>query len=360
MRPLRDIFSYLLYPFSLLYGLITTMRNRLYDAGLLSEVSFDLPTIAVGNLSVGGSGKTPMVEYLIGLLGPHYRLATLSRGYRRQTRGFVLADQQSDALSIGDEPMQFHRKFPGLAVAVGEERVLAVPELLQERPETEVILLDDAFQHRSIRPGINLLVTDHARPFWNDHVVPFGRLREPRSGYRRADMIVLSKCPPQMPVEERNRLEQLLQLPKGQRLFCSTLAYGQPYGIFDRSDPGDLSKSGVILACGIARPEHLLEQLRERCAEVALLRFPDHYYFTFTDLEKMQDALSQLSSPRRILITTEKDAVRLDMLKTEILRLGLPLYVLPVDIVILFGEAPDFNQRILEYVERSLSEAPTP
>lgn len=357
MKPFWDALSYLLYPFSLLYGLISTLRNRLYDTGLLSEVSFDLPTLAVGNLSVGGTGKTPMVEYLIRVLEPHYHVATLSRGYRRQTRGFMLADAQSDALSLGDEPMQIHRKFPALAVAVGEERVLAVPELLQERPETDVILLDDAFQHRSIKPGLNLLVTNYARPFWQDHVVPFGRLREPRSGFRRADVMVMSKCPKDLPRAERDRLEQALQLPAGKRLYCSTLTYGAPYGIFDGRDSGTLADAGVILACGIARPEPLLHYLKDRCQEVALLRFPDHYYFTFTDLEKMQDALRQLSTERRILITTEKDAVRLDLLKEEILRLGLPLFVIPVNIEFLFGEGPDFNQRILAYVEQSLPEA---
>ena len=254
------------------------------------------------------------------------------------------------------------RKFPAIHLAVDGDRCRGTRQLTspQGATDTEVILLDDAFQHRSIRPGINLLVTDHARPFWRDHVVPFGRLREPRSGFRRADMILLSKCPRGLSAEERTRMEKALQLPEGQRLYCSTLSYGRPYGIFDRSDPGDLSACGVIVACGIARPEPLLEHLRERCAEVALLRFADHYYFTFTDLEKMQDALSQLSAPRRILITTEKDAVRLDLLKAEILRLGLPLFVLPVDIEILFGEAPDFNQRILDYVERSLSDALNP
>ena len=182
--------NYLLYPFSLLYGLVLWIRNRLYDNGVLTSVEFDLPVIAVGNLSVGGTGKTPHVEYLIRLLKDHYKTATLSRGYNRKTKGYLLAGPQSTAADIGDEPMQFHRKFPEVTVCVGEERMLAVPQLLGDQPDTAVILLDDAFQHRSIKPGLNLMVSDYSRLFTRDHVVPFGRLREGRKGYHRANGII--------------------------------------------------------------------------------------------------------------------------------------------------------------------------
>ncbi len=182
-------------PVFLLYGLVLWIRNRLYDNGVLTSVEFDLPVIAVGNLSVGGTGKTPHVEYLIRLLKGPYNIATLSRGYNRRTKGFLLAKADTTAADIGDEPMQFHRKFPGITVCVGEERMLAVPELLGERPETQVILLDDAFQHRSIKPGLNLMVTDYSRLFTRDHVVPFGRLREGRKGYHRANGIIVRQMP---------------------------------------------------------------------------------------------------------------------------------------------------------------------
>ena len=198
----------LLYPFSLLYGLVMWTRNRLYDNKVLNAVEFDLPVIAVGNLSVGGTGKTPHVEYLIRLLKDRFHIATLSRGYNRRTKGYLLADENSTASQLGDEPMQFHQKYPDISVCVGEERMLAIPQLLMERPDTQTILLDDAFQHRSVKPGMNIMITDYSRRFTKDHVVPFGRLREGRKGYERANCIIVSKCPPHLSETEKNAIRQ--------------------------------------------------------------------------------------------------------------------------------------------------------
>ena len=346
--------NYLLYPFSLLYGLVLWIRNRLYDNGVLTSVEFDLPVIAVGNLSVGGTGKTPHVEYLIRLLKGHFNIATLSRGYNRRTKGFLLAKADTTAADIGDEPMQFHRKFPGITVCVGEERMLAVPELLGERPETQVILLDDAFQHRSIKPGLNLMVTDHSRLFTRDHVVPFGRLREGRKGYQRANGIIVSKCPPDLSRTEQDKLRAEIQPLPHQRLFFTTLHYGAPVDMLTNETAGIPGGASILVVCGIARPEPLVQHLLERYKNVHLLSFPDHYYYTQKDLDKIKLELDQLDGDQKFIITTEKDAVRLHLLHERIGAMQLPFKVMPVEVAFLSGEEESFNSFIFDYVANSM------
>jgi tetraacyldisaccharide 4'-kinase len=343
--------KYLLYPFSLLYGLVMWIRNRLYDAGTLTAFKFDIPTIAVGNLSVGGTGKTPHVEYLIRLLKDQYRVATLSRGYNRKTRGYLLANEQSTAAQLGDEPMQFHQKFPDISVCVGEERMLAIPQLLGEKPDTQVVLLDDAFQHRSIRPGLNILVTEYSRPFTSDHVVPFGRLREGRKGAERADCIIVSKCPPGMTTAQKQALQrEIAPLPQ-QRLFFTSLQYGVLYDMISGQPLSPAPDTSILLVCGIARPAPLVEHLKNIYQEVFLLSFPDHYYYSNGDLEKVRRELEGLPGRQKLVVTTEKDAVRLHLLQPHLSALGLSMAVMPVEISFLFGEADSFNNYIFEYVE---------
>ncbi|MGX5818996.1 tetraacyldisaccharide 4'-kinase [Chitinophaga lutea] len=350
--------SYLLYPFSLLYGLVLWIRNRLYDGGMLTSVEFDLPVISVGNLSVGGTGKTPHVEYLIRLLKDRYRVATLSRGYNRKTRGYLLAGADSTASDIGDEPMQFHRKYPDVTVCVGEERMLAVPQLLGDRPETQVILLDDAFQHRSIKPGLNLMVTDYSRRFTRDHVVPAGRLREGRKGYLRADAIIVSKCPPALSEQEKTAITREIDPQPHQQLYFTTLQYGSPFPLLPEGPAAIPPGASVLVACGIARPEPLVQHLLQSHTNVHLLAFPDHYYYSQKDLEKMKQELDALEGSDKVIVTTEKDAVRLQLLADRIRALQLPLMVLPVEVQFLFGAAGSFNNYIFDYVERA-SEAGT-
>jgi tetraacyldisaccharide 4'-kinase len=343
--------KFLLYPFSLLYGLVMWVRNRLYDAGTLTAVSFDIPVIAVGNLSVGGTGKTPHVEYLIRLLKERYAVATLSRGYNRKTRGFFLASEQSTAAQLGDEPMQFHQKFPDISVCVGEERMLAIPQLLGERPDTQVVLLDDAFQHRSIKPGLNILVTEYNRPFTRDHVVPFGRLREGRKGYERANAIIVSKCPANMPRAEQQALEREIAPLPHQRVFFTSLQYGQLYDMMT-SEPVHASQdASILLVCGIARPAPLVQHLKEQYKEVFLLPFPDHYYYSNNDLEKVSRELKGLPGEEKLVVTTEKDAVRLHLLQSRLQQLGLNVAVIPIEISFLSGEANSFNNYIFDYIE---------
>ncbi len=355
-RYINDIFRLLLYPFSVLYGLITWLRNRFYDQGILSEIEFDIPTIAVGNLSVGGTGKTPHVEYLIRLLGNEYYVATLSRGYNRKTKGYLIAGEEATAYTIGDEPMQFYKKFPDIAVSVGEERALALPQLLMDAPDTEVVILDDAFQHRSIKPGINIMVTDYNKLFTRDYVVPFGRLRESRKGYRRADCIIVSKCPRNLTVREKKKIIAEIQPLPHQEIFFTAIRYGRCYHYIGGETEDLLPDTGVIVACGIANPQPLLEELKTRVGELKLLRFPDHHFYSEGDLTKMEDAISQLNSDYRIIVTTEKDAARLDLFKEKIEKIQLPLTVISLHIYFLFKERARFDRYVLDYMSDALAE----
>lgn len=352
--------NYLLYPFSLLYGLVLWIRNRLYDNGVLTSVEFDLPVIAVGNLSVGGTGKTPHVEYLIRLLKDQYKTATLSRGYNRNTKGFFIAGPQSTAADIGDEPMQFHRKFPEITVCVGEERMLAVPQLLGEQPDTAVILLDDAFQHRSIKPGLNLMVTDYSRLFTRDHVVPFGRLREGRKGYHRANAIIVSKCPPTLSVQEKEAITREIAPLPHQRVFFTTLRYGTPYPLLAGGPQQLPEQAAILVACGIARPEPMVQHLLQKHSNVHLLAFPDHYYYARKDLDKMKLELEQLDGAQKVILTTEKDAVRLRLLEDQLQAMQLPVMVLPVEVSFLFEAAGSFNSYIFDYVAEAIAAGAEP
>ena len=347
----------LLYPFSLLYGLVMWLRNRLYDNGVLTAVEFDLPVIAVGNLSMGGTGKTPHVEYLIQLLKDIYATATLSRGYQRRTQGYVLANENTTANDIGDEPMQFHQKFPDIKVCVGEERMLAIPQLLGEAPETQVILLDDAFQHRSVKPGLNILITDYSRRFTKDHVVPFGYLREGRPGYKRANLVIVSKCPPDLSPSAQQAIRDEIKPLPGQQLYFTTLKYGQMYDLFTRETIVPDAQTTVLLVCGIARPQPLLEHLKQLYPSVFLLSFPDHYYYRENDLARIGKELDDLPGSRKMVITTEKDAVRLHLLQTQIQALQLTVAVMPVEISFLGNAGDSFNNYIFDYVAQTIISA---
>lgn len=342
----------LLYPFSLLYGLVMWTRNRFYDKKILTAVEFDLPVIAVGNLSVGGTGKTPHVEHLIRVLKDRFKTATLSRGYNRRSKGYLLATENSTAAQLGDEPMQFHQKFPDIEVCVGEERMLAIPQLIGERPETEVILLDDAFQHRSVKPGLNILITDYSRRFTKDHVVPFGRLREGRKGYERANCIIVSKCPPAMSAAEKDAIRQEISPLPGQQLYFTSLKYGDLYDMFSNTPVSTPADTTILLVCGIARPEPLLQQLKQTYKQVFLLSFPDHYYYDGHDLDKIKRELNNLPGTNKLVVTTEKDAVRLQLKAARLQELSIPIAVMPVEISFLFGETDSFNNYIFDYVEQ--------
>ncbi|MEI6948276.1 tetraacyldisaccharide 4'-kinase [Paraflavisolibacter sp. H34] len=349
-NPFLKSFRLLLFPFAFLYGLIVSLRNWLYDKGIKKSAAFGLPVVCVGNLSVGGTGKSPMVEYLVRLLQDHYRVATLSRGYKRKTRGYALASEKTTALDIGDEPLQFHRKFPDIAVAVGEERLVAIPQLLHDRPETEVILLDDAFQHRAIRAGLNILLTDYGNLFTRDFYLPAGDLRDARSSYQRAQVIVVTKCPHSLTAEERDALQAEIEPLAHQKLFFSTLSYGLVYHLVHRSALVLDDQTEVLLVTGIANPKPLEAFLEERIHTYHLQHFSDHHIFTIDDLRDIKKKFDALQAPRKIILTTEKDATRLEKFENEIN--GIPFYVIPIEPRFLFDQGSEFDAIILSFIEQ--------
>ncbi|WP_264566786.1 tetraacyldisaccharide 4'-kinase [Flavobacterium sp. N3904] len=337
MNLLRKI----LFPFAILYGFITSIRNFLFDIDVLKSYSFNLPVIAVGNLSVGGTGKTPQIEYLIRSLSDKYKLATLSRGYKRQTQGFVLANLTSDAQQLGDEPFQFYHKFSNIQVAVDANRKNGIEQLLSLSSKPDVILLDDAFQHRKVKAGFYILLTSYGDLYSNDFILPTGNLRESRSGAQRADVVIVTKCPTNLSHDEQNIIKKQLDLSPNQSLFFTFIEYED--AVFSEKETlivEDIKNVEKILLAGIAKPESFfayLKQERDEC-----LAYPDHHHFSESELLDIKKKANN-----KIIITTEKDYVRL---KGSIL--SEQLFYLPIKSSFVDGSA-NFDKIILNYVGQS-------
>jgi tetraacyldisaccharide 4'-kinase len=342
-------FRILLFPFAFIYGVIIYVRNFLYKKNILKSVKFNLPIICVGNLSVGGTGKSPMVEYLVGLLKNEYKIATLSRGYKRKTKGYALAMENTNALQIGDEPMQFHMKFPEVAVAVGEERIVAIPQLLHDRPETQAIILDDAFQHRAIEAGLNIVLTDYNNLFTRDFFLPMGDLRDQRASYKRAQVIVVTKCPATLTENEKKKLVAEINPIQGQHVFFTSIVYGEPYHIISQQVRKITTNDEVLLICGIANPKPLQDYILNQAHSYEEHLYSDHYIFRIDDLRDMKSRLEKLQAENRMIITTEKDAVRL--LKFEKELTDLPVYVIPVKHSFLFNEGKKFDALLHQFIK---------
>lgn len=343
-------FRYLLLPIAFLYGGILKFRNWLYDKKILRSSSFNFPVICIGNLAVGGTGKTPMVEYLADMLMGRYKVASLSRGYKRKTKGFAIAHEKTTAIEIGDEPMQFHQKYPELIVAVGEERLVAIPQLLHQRPETEVIILDDAFQHRPVRAGLNILLTEYKNLYTRDFPLPAGDLRDVRSSSKRADIIIVTKTKSDLGETEKQSLIAEIKPLAHQQVFFSEIMYGQPYHLFSKT-PGDLDhESDVLLICGIANPKPLKEFLTKHVGSFEEMRFADHHIFSSTDLRDIKRQFEKNDPAKTIILTTEKDAVRLQKFEAELS--SYPIYVLPIKHRILFNQAAQLEQLVLNFINR--------
>jgi len=345
----------LLYPIALIYGAIVWLRNRMYDAKLFSSIEFSVPVITVGNLSTGGTGKTPHVEYLVRLLQYQYQVATMSRGYKRHTQGFLLADENTNALRIGDEPMQYHLKFPELVVSVAEERMIGIPALLQRRPDVDVIVLDDAYQHRSVQAGLTILITDYSRPFYKDHILPFGSLRESRTAYKRADIIIVSKCPMDMTDVQAKEIQRRIAPLEKQKVFFTGIHYAAPYD-FITGEVVNLSDKHIILVCGIARPEPLQAFLKKTAADVHTLSYKDHHYFVTPDLEEIKAAYNNWNFPDKIIVTTEKDAARLHLHFDKLKDWGITIAVLPIAVTVLFDKGAEFDTSVRTYVDKAVAE----
>jgi tetraacyldisaccharide 4'-kinase len=302
----------------------------------------------VGNLAVGGTGKSPMVEYLVRLLKDQYKVATLSRGYKRRTKGYALAHDESTALEIGDEPMQFHVKFPDISVAVGEQRLEAIPQLLHDRPGTQAIILDDAFQHRAITAGLNILLTDYSNLFTRDFYLPTGDLRDLKSEYKRAEVIVVTKCKPDLTVHEKEKITREIGLQNGQLIFFAAIEYGQPYHILNHTRFPLTENTEVLLVSGIANPRPLKNLLEKYSKTYYMIQYADHRIFTIDDLQDVKKRFKAIEAVNKIILTTEKDAVRLVKFNAEIA--DWPLYVIPVRHHFLYEEGDRFNQLVINFI----------
>jgi tetraacyldisaccharide 4'-kinase len=350
----------LLYPLSLIYGAITGIRNFLYDNGILPSVEFHLPVICVGNITVGGTGKTPHTEYLADLLRKHYRVATLSRGYKRKTRDFRIVSQTSPVSETGDEPLQIALKFPDVLVAVDRNRVAGVKNILKAAPETEVIILDDGYQHRKITPGFSILLTDYERLIVRDHLLPFGSLRESIGNMSRANIILVTKSPEDLsPIQRRVTVKEMNKAAY-QNLYFTSIVYMNPKPLFgspeQQAREWELSQftgAGIVLVTGIANPRHLKEELMKTFGEIRHLAYPDHYNYREKDILDISAAYAELKTPVKYLFTTEKDAVRLMEFTNIADSVRSAFFYIPVGIRFLNDDREEFDNMIIDYVRKN-------
>lgn len=323
----------LLYPFGLIYGLIMAFRNMLYDFGVLKSTQFDFPVISIGNLTMGGTGKTPHVEFLIRHLSNKYKIAIISRGYGRKTKGFILADGNTTCREIGDEPMQYLRKFKNIVVAVDENRVRGIKQLKLIKPEVNLVICDDAYQHRRLKPGLSIMLSDFHKPFTKNYVFPAGTLREFRYGYKRSDIIIITKTDRVIPTLLRKIVESEIKPLAHQKLFFSHVTYGKhkPLTIAAK----EYTKTGsenVLLFTGISNPYPFERHLTEEGYKIETLRFKDHHQYSQKDLKKIKDHFSGILGRNKIIITTEKDAMRL--IKSTLMEIiqDIPVFFVPIEV----------------------------
>ncbi len=346
----------ILLPLSVVYGAILHLRNKFYDWGVFKSTSFSIPIISVGNLSVGGTGKTPHIEYLLRLLSPHFEIATLSRGYGRKTNGFILSDENSTASDIGDEPQQFKNKFKNVLVSVDAKRVNGIKKIQQIAPTTQCVLLDDAFQHRAVTPGLSIVLTDFSNLYFNDYVVPSGTLREFKGGIKRADIIIITKCPKVLaPVERKRLTKEIAPLPH-QHIYFSYIKYGE-FVLLNSAKTNPVSKAyysehnyNIVLVTGIANTQPLEQYVKTKVKNVIPIKFPDHHQFTKSDLGLIQKTFHDIPSDNKIILTTEKDAMRLKLPEFSIILNELPIFYMPIEINFYEQDKEEFNEQILHYV----------
>lgn len=344
-----------LMPLAWLYGFGVNIRNLLFDCGVLRSKSFKLPVICVGNLTVGGTGKTPHTEYLIKLLSDEHQVAVLSRGYKRKSKGFVLADEKTRMSAIGDEPFQMKQKFPHIHMAVDKDRCHGIEELMNEgiKPQTDVVILDDAYQHRYVKPGMNLLLMDYHRLVYFDKMLPAGRLREGLSGLERADAVIITKCPPYLTPMDRRGIVQNLDLRCWQKVFFTSFEYGKLYPLFGKKDKGfsleELKDKDILLVSGIASPQQLEYDL-SKITTFSSLHFDDHHNFTTEDIAKIEE-----KAQGKVIVTTEKDASRLSSMGEGAFSkdVAKSIYVLPVEVSFMNNKQEEFNKLIKSYVSKN-------
>ncbi len=339
MSTLRKI----LFPFSILYDGVTVIRNKLFDAGIFKSTKFSIPVIVVGNLSVGGTGKTPQIEYLVRLLKDTYKIAVLSRGYKRKSTGFFLADENSNSDQIGDEPFQFYNKFKDVYIAVDEARVNGINELQKLENPPDIVLLDDAFQHRKVDAGFNILLTPFNDLYVNDLILPAGNLRESKRGAKRADVVVVTKCPKNISIIQQQKIAQKLKLNKNQQLFFTTISYSDSV----KNERGsqllkELKDTEILLVTGIANPTPLVSYIKSKGLTFKHLEFSDHHNFEKCDVDKINVEFNKITSKNKLILTTEKDYGKLNN--------KLSISYLEIEAAFI-SNGNEFNKIIKNYVE---------
>ncbi len=355
LERLRKKIRPLLLPFSLLYGIGVSIRNVMFNLNILKSKEFDIPIISVGNISVGGTGKTPFVEYLLDLMLENYKIAALSRGYRRSTKGFVVADKKTKPNEIGDEAFQIHKKFKKAKVAVDADRVRGVGKLLNKYDNLNAIILDDAYQHRYIKPGVSIVLIDYNRPVFKDYLLPAGNLRERKHNLRRANIVIVTKVPEKIkPIQKRIWIKELKLYPY-QFLYFTTICYESLKSVFNdigaKKEMVD-KKNSVLLITGIASTKTIFEKVSSDYGEVVHLSYPDHHDYDFKDIEKIEKKFDAIKNKNKFILTTEKDAVKLKHLKIEE-KLKNKMFYLPMKIKFLDNKETEFNKKIISYVKDS-------
>jgi len=347
-----NLISFILFPLSLVYGIITWVRNKSFDWGILPSKSFDIPVISVGNLSAGGTGKTPHIEYLIRLLGDEFNIAVLSRGYKRKSKGFVLAEEGCNSRQIGDEPYQIFTKFKNIIVAVDKKRIRGISNLLKLSLAPDIVLLDDAFQHRYVKPGFSVLLTDYHKIFTHDYVFPSGSLREFRCGANRADIIVVTKTSRILSPITRQSIQEEIKPILHQRLLYSYIDYGtfQPIKGIDFVPDGRKRYNTIMIVAGIANTYPLEFHLRNFCDEIKLLKFPDHHAYDQQDIVKIMETYDEILTQNKIIVTTEKDLMRISRPEFINTLQHYPVCYVQIEIVFHKDDKPIFNKYILDYV----------
>ncbi|MGY6520923.1 MAG: tetraacyldisaccharide 4'-kinase [Mongoliitalea sp.] len=345
----------LFYLLSKVYDKATAYRNHRFDSGKKKMISFAVPSIAVGNLSWGGTGKTPMIEFLIRMFQKQYQLAVLSRGYGRKTSGFILANDSSDAKQIGDEPFQIYTKFGKVvSVAVGEQRVMAIPELIALRPDTNIILLDDAFQHRYVKADGYVLLTTYQKPFFEDHVIPLGTLRENRFGAKRADLVVVTKCPRNLSRDEKYRFQhEIHKYTSSQHtpVLFSSLQYGEPYPV---SKAAKTWTGKVLLVSGIADDTVLKKEVENRYTLEEVVTFGDHHRYSKSDLQMLAEKLKK--NPDWVLLTTEKDVTKLNVQAFSEFLEEIPIFAMPMMMTFDATDQHLLQEHLLKLLEDKLTD----
>lgn len=345
-----------LLPFSMVYGVAVRLRNMLFEVGVLKTHTFQIPVISVGNITVGGTGKTPHVEYLVRLLKTQYQVAVLSRGYKRKSKGFVKADEHTTMPEIGDEPYQMKQKFGDVTIAVDKNRCHGIATLTDQDPDLDVILLDDAFQHRYVQPGINILLVDYHRLIIYDKLLPAGRLREPLNGKNRADIVIVTKCPKDLKPMDYRVITKAMQLYAYQQLYFTTMEYDELQPLFQTGGGNipleSLNNTHVLLMTGIASPQQLTYDLSPFAPHITPLSFADHHQFKKKDIRLINDTFAAMPSPK-IIITTEKDATRLNHTEGMSDEVKSSIYALPVHVSFMLDQKDSFKQQITGYVRKN-------